>query len=220
MLVAKLDFQVTDGFAVALETKVARLDDAGVYGAHGDLVNARPLYAKKRMRVCARPVLAGPRLEIGMLPQRLRPRMPFRMHAMVLKQFAFERLCLRELRRKCWVTSAVGDLGAYEAQTSPGIVSHHREHLLSLFRISIPRRQCAERGEPSALGANVNADPLEHCRKNLGHVPKLHCKTVLAPQRSRMAGLCLAGPAYVVACRLGHESASQHASSLTKRVRH
>ena len=69
MLIAERDFQVQHFFARALETEMARLDDAGVDRADRDFVNLAAVHAKEfavggRVAVCP--------------PHRLEPRMAFR----------------------------------------------------------------------------------------------------------------------------------------------
>ena len=53
MLVAQRDLQVKDVLAVALEAEMSRLDDAGMHGPDGDLVDLVALNAKESSRGCA-----------------------------------------------------------------------------------------------------------------------------------------------------------------------
>ena len=96
MLVAQGYLQVEYLFAVALEAEVARLDDARVNGADGDLMDLVPLDPIEihdaddgdLARLPAPRVVTGP---IGsMEAHRLEPRVAFRVDAVLLSDFPLE----------------------------------------------------------------------------------------------------------------------------------
>ncbi len=118
MLVSELDLEVQNGLTVALEAKVARLDDSGVHGAHGDLVDSRPFDPKEGVRASARLVLSGARLQIEMPPQRFEPRVSLRADAVLFVELALECLGLRKLRRERRV-AVLKEASPQQAQTSP-----------------------------------------------------------------------------------------------------
>ena len=88
MLVAEGDFQVQHFLARALETKMARLDDARVDRPDGDFVNFAALHAEKFAN--------GGRVAVAFPPHGLEPRMAFGREAVLLPDFAFEQMRLRD----------------------------------------------------------------------------------------------------------------------------
>ena len=95
VLVPQVDLQVVDGLAVALEPEVARLDDAGVDGTHGDLMH---LFAAHREVPIACVERAGRTGKI-VDAHRLEPRVSLRRHARLLQYLALEEVDLRAVRR-------------------------------------------------------------------------------------------------------------------------
>ena len=86
MLVAERDLQMQHFFARALETEMARLDDAGMDGADRDFVNFAAIHAEKfavRGRVAIR------------APHGLEPRMPCGREAVLFPDFALKQVRLR-----------------------------------------------------------------------------------------------------------------------------
>ena len=104
MLVAERDLEVEDALAVALETEVPRLDDTGVDGADGDLVDLVPLHAEEGRhagdRLLARSATEGvpPRPPRTPEPHRFQPRMALRLHAELLGDLPLEEVRLRAER--------------------------------------------------------------------------------------------------------------------------
>ena len=89
MLIAERNFQVQDFFARALETEMARLDDARVDGTDRDFVNFGAIHAKEfavggRITVCP--------------PHGLEPRVALRAEAVLLPDFALKQVRLRVRR--------------------------------------------------------------------------------------------------------------------------
>ena len=94
MLIAERDFQMQHFLARALETKMSRLDDAGMDRAYGNLVNFAAVHPEKfavgrRIPRCA--------------PHGLEPRMPLGCEAMLLPDFALEQMRLRVGGSQCGI---------------------------------------------------------------------------------------------------------------------
>ena len=106
MLVAERDLQVEDVLAVALEAEVARLDDAGVNRADGDLVDLLAFdpeeVSRRRSAGSARPRRRPPGVVAGavgaMKPDRLEPGMPLGNDPPLLGDLALEPVRLRAVR--------------------------------------------------------------------------------------------------------------------------
>src|SRR5262245_32721054 len=88
MLVAQSNFQMQHFFAVALESKMSRLDDAGVNRPDGDLVNLAPLHAEEF--AVSRGNAVGARSA-----HRLEPGMAGGLQTVLLENFALEQVRLR-----------------------------------------------------------------------------------------------------------------------------
>ena len=127
MLIAQRNLQVEDLFAVALEAKMSRLDDAGMDGADGDLVDFLPLDAvivhdadQRLLSGRAIPgVVAGP--IGGVEADRLEPGMAVGPHAVLLGQLALEQMSLRAVGRQRRIAVA-GQAGAANAHQARGAV--------------------------------------------------------------------------------------------------
>ena len=98
---------MNDALAMTLEAEVARLDDARVDGADGDLVHLfsfdfEVVHDARNDRLGFRPaprIVPGP--VGGVEPDRLEPGMSFGKNAPLLRDLALEEMGLREVRREC-----------------------------------------------------------------------------------------------------------------------
>src|SRR5262249_23800330 len=112
VLIAQGDLQVEDLFTVALKTKIAWFDDAGVNGTYRDFVDFVPFNAVE-IRDASDRLRTGracPGIVTGtigrMKTDRLEPRMPLGKHPKLLGDLALEEMHLRTLwgqRRKALI---------------------------------------------------------------------------------------------------------------------
>ena len=86
VLVAELDLERQHLLAVTLETEMPRLDDAGVHGADGDLVDTAAGDREEAMSAIRIT------FEVAVTAQRLQPRMTLRNDSALLEDLALEGL--------------------------------------------------------------------------------------------------------------------------------
>ena len=105
VLIAKGDLQVEDVLAVALEAEVSRLDDAGVDGTDGDLVDLVPLdavevhHADDGARLCLRSWPASSALTVAWKRTGLSQGWPSGADPPLLGDFPLEEVDLRAVGR-------------------------------------------------------------------------------------------------------------------------
>ena len=95
VLVAERYLKMEDLFAVALEPEMARLYHAGVYRAHGHLVDFRTVYPEK---ICRSRRNRGARFQ--RIAHRLKPGVSVAPEACLLRYLAFEQVELGEIGRE------------------------------------------------------------------------------------------------------------------------
>lgn len=97
MLIAERYFQVKNTLAVALEAKMAWLDDSRMYGTDGDLMDFISTDGKEFGRSRERSLSSdGPPIR-WVEPDRLEPRMALRFDVPLLRNFALEPMRLRAI---------------------------------------------------------------------------------------------------------------------------
>ncbi len=121
-------------FAAALEAKVARLDDAGVDRAHGNLVHSYSFDAEEGVSVCP----GAPFFQLRVPEQGLQPWMAVRAHAERLEDLALERLRRGDLRRERGERRPGEYDRTKDAQPPGRIRSEHREQVHYVVRCRPP----------------------------------------------------------------------------------
>jgi len=122
-----MDLERENLLPVALEAKVAGLDDAGVHGPDGNLVDTGSIDLKKGVLSHASAIAARALVEVRMAPERLQPRMTVRMDAVGLEHFPFECLRLGKLGRERWIRAVRINVRSQKTQTAAVVVGQHGE---------------------------------------------------------------------------------------------
>lgn len=163
VLISERDFQVIDGFALALEAEMARLDDARMDRSDGHFVDFRAVHleeigqAADRRRGGSNGRGAG--AAAARKADRLQPGVAGRQDAMLFPDFAFEPVGLRAERRERRILRL--DRGGQHAQHRLGILGHGRHQA----ERPVAPRLCEQRGNPPALHNGV-----EHLAAETFHV--------------------------------------------------
>jgi hypothetical protein len=134
------------------------------------------------MRRAGPAAVSGPCLEIGVPAKGFEPGMAVGVDSVVFEQLALERLCLRELRRECWIAPVGGNPGSEQAHPPTRIVGEDREDFRPSLRISALRRQRTERGESTPLGADIEAGLSEGRQRRIRDVRSGNRKPVAGPE--------------------------------------
>ena len=132
MLITERNFQMQHFLAVALKTKMARLNYAGVNRPDGDFVNFTARHFKK-FPVC--------RMVVFLPAHGFQPRMTFRHQSVLLPNFALEQMRLRLQQRQRRITFRQR-LAPPHRQRVVGVERQHGKQAdAGIFRHAQPRAQ-------------------------------------------------------------------------------